>query len=108
MRDIEMARTALRGPIPCAPKLPESQARKKSTKTNFLGPETARWGGGLPNEMFVRALPRKFVFLRAPGRVPIFAISFELLSRPVCSKKQTEYLWFFSAVQPPIRLPARQ
>ena len=27
-----------------------SQARKKSTKINFLGPETARWGGGLPLE----------------------------------------------------------
>ena len=26
------------------------QARKKSTKINFLGPETARWGGGLPRE----------------------------------------------------------
>ena len=26
------------------------QARKKSTKINFLGPETARWGGGLPHE----------------------------------------------------------
>ena len=29
---------------------PLSQARKKSTKINFLGPETARWGGGLPLE----------------------------------------------------------
>ena len=28
----------------------EGQARKKSTKINFLGPETARWGGGLPRE----------------------------------------------------------
>ena len=26
------------------------QARKKSIKINFLGPETARWGGGLPLE----------------------------------------------------------
>ena len=26
------------------------QARKKSTKINFWGPETARWGGGLPRE----------------------------------------------------------
>ena len=26
------------------------QARKKSTKINILGPETARWGGGLPSE----------------------------------------------------------
>ena len=32
--------------------LPENlnQARKKSTKIKFLGPETARWGGGLPRE----------------------------------------------------------
>ena len=27
-----------------------SQARNKSTKIKFLGPETARWGGGLPRE----------------------------------------------------------
>ena len=27
-----------------------TQARKKSTKINFLGPETARWGGVLPRE----------------------------------------------------------
>ena len=27
-----------------------NQARKKSTKINFSGPETARWGGGLPRE----------------------------------------------------------
>ena len=27
-----------------------TQARKKSTKIKFLGPETARWGGGLPRE----------------------------------------------------------
>ena len=38
-----------------------SQARKKSTKIKFLGPETARWGGGLPrkgvvDENFVPAL----------------------------------------------------
>ena len=26
------------------------QARKKSTKIKFLGPETARWGGVLPRE----------------------------------------------------------
>ena len=26
------------------------QARNKSTKINFLDPETARWGGGLPRE----------------------------------------------------------
>ena len=29
---------------------PLLQARKKSTKIKFLGPETARWGGGLPCE----------------------------------------------------------
>ena len=27
-----------------------TQAREKSTKIKFLGPETARWGGGLPRE----------------------------------------------------------
>ena len=27
-----------------------TRARKKSTKINFLGPETARWGGGLQRE----------------------------------------------------------
>ena len=27
-----------------------SQARKKSTKINFLGPKTTRWGGGRPRE----------------------------------------------------------
>ena len=37
------------------------QIRKKSTKIDFLGPETARWGGGLPRtgvvaENFVPAL----------------------------------------------------
>ena len=30
-----------------------TQARKKSTKINFLGPETARWGGGLRREWVV-------------------------------------------------------
>ena len=34
------------------------QERKKSTKINFLGPETARWGGGLPRE---GAVAEKFV-----------------------------------------------
>ena len=29
---------------------PQTQAREKSPKINFLGPETARWGGGLPLE----------------------------------------------------------
>ena len=27
-----------------------NQSRKRSTKINFLGPETAGWGGGLPRE----------------------------------------------------------
>ena len=30
--------------------IPLSSGKKKSTKTNFLGPETAGWGGGLPRE----------------------------------------------------------
>ena len=34
------------------------QARKKSTKINFLGLGTARWGGGLPREGVVA---KKFV-----------------------------------------------
>ena len=45
----------------------ELSGKKKSTKINFLGPETARWGGGLPREGVGvekdRALPRRFVFL---------------------------------------------
>ena len=40
-------------------------AKKKSTKINFLGQETAGWGGGLSTRRGggpkVRALPRKFV-----------------------------------------------
>ena len=39
-------------------KITLDQARKKSTKINFLGPETARWGGDLPREGVVA---RKFV-----------------------------------------------
>ena len=43
------------------------QARTKSTKINFLGLETAGWGGGLPHKGVVvetvRALTGKFVFL---------------------------------------------
>ena len=35
---------------PSGPETPKNQARKKSTKINFLGPETARWGGGFPLE----------------------------------------------------------
>ena len=32
------------------PFFPIAQARKKSRTINFLGPETVRWGGGLPLE----------------------------------------------------------
>ena len=43
------------------------QAREKSTKINFLGPETARWSGGSSTRRGggrkVRARTRKFVFL---------------------------------------------
>ena len=45
---------------------PNIQARKKSTKINFLGPETPQWGGVFHSKGWcrkVRALPRKFVFL---------------------------------------------
>ena len=34
----------------CSRQLGVNQARKKSTKIKFLGPETARSGGGLPRE----------------------------------------------------------
>ena len=74
-----------------------SQARKKSTKIKFLGPETARWGGSLPRkgvvaEKFVPSLeclsslgfeernlgcPGNFAGMsRTPGGVP-----------KVCAKK---------------------
>ena len=46
------------------------QARKKSTKINFLGLETAGWGGGLPRE----GVPREGV------RVEKFVPSLESLS----------------------------
>ena len=46
------------------------QARKKSTKINFLGPETARWGGGLPREGVVA---EKFV----PSLESLFSLGFE-------------------------------
>ena len=36
----------------------KDQARKKSTKIDFWGPETARWGGGLPLE---EVMAEKFV-----------------------------------------------
>ena len=46
------------------------QARKKSTKMNFLGPETARWGGGLPREGVVA---EKFV----PSLESLSSLGFE-------------------------------
>ena len=44
-----------------------NQARKRSTKINFLGPETAGWGWGLPREgmgvqKFVPSLESLFSF----------------------------------------------
>ena len=47
-----------------------SQARNKSTKINFLGPETARWGGGLPREGVVA---EKFV----PSLESLSSLGFE-------------------------------
>ena len=45
----------------------EGPFANNSEKINFLGPEIAGWGGGLPREggggRKVRALPRQFVFL---------------------------------------------
>ena len=52
------------------PFLIQIQARKKSTKINFLGPETARWGGGLPREGVVA---EKF----APSLESLFSLGFE-------------------------------
>ena len=46
------------------------QARKKSTKINFLGPETARWGRGLPREGVVA---EKFV----PSLESLSSLGFE-------------------------------
>ena len=50
-------------------KPPFCQARKKSTKINFLGPETARWGGATVGGLHAKgwwpksSCPRKFVLL---------------------------------------------
>ena len=52
------------------PRLLNNQARKKSTKINFLGPETARWGGGLPREGVVA---EKFV----PSLKSLSSLGFE-------------------------------
>ena len=46
------------------------QARKKNTKINFLGPETTRWGGGLPREGVVA---EKFV----PSCESLSSLAFE-------------------------------
>ena len=46
------------------------QARKESTKMNFLGLETARWGGGLPREGVVA---EKF----APSLESLSSLGFE-------------------------------
>ena len=46
------------------------KAREKSTKINFLGPETARWSGGLPREGVVA---EKFV----PSLESLSSLGFE-------------------------------
>ena len=48
----------------------DSSGKKKSTKINFLGPETARWGGGLPREGEVA---KKFV----PSLESLSSLGFE-------------------------------
>ena len=48
----------------------QNHARKKSTKINFLGPETAQWGGGLPREGVVA---KKFV----PSLESLSSLGFE-------------------------------
>ena len=50
--------------------MPNDQARKQSTKINFLGPETARWGGVLPREGVVA---KKFV----PSLESLSSLGFE-------------------------------
>ena len=75
---------------------PFVQARKKSTKINFLGPETARWGGGLPRAGVgrrVRALPESFSSSSCLGRNLGCPENFAGISRTpgglqkVCAKK---------------------
>ena len=58
-------------------KRPMNQERKKSTKIEFLDPETARWGGGLPREGVVA---EKFV----PSLESLSSLGFEerILGRP--------------------------
>ena len=89
---------------PCLLLYYKIQARKKSTKINFLGPETARWGGGLPREGVVA---EKFV----PSLESLSSLGFEErnlgcpgnfagMSRTpggvqkVCAKKVRAHFWF--------------
>ena len=63
----------VRGKISLRAETPNNQARQKSTEINFLGPETTRWGGGLPCEGVggrkVRSLPWEFLLsLRNSGK----------------------------------------
>ena len=63
----------------------KSEARKKSTKINFLGPETVRWGGGLPREGVVAeefvggGLPREGVVAEefVPSGESLSSLGFE-------------------------------
>ena len=53
------------------------QARKKSTKIYFLGPEIAGWGGGLPRE---RVVVEKFVL----ALESLSSLGFEQMSLEFC------------------------
>ena len=81
-----------------------AQARKKSTKIKFLGPETARWSGGLPLEVvvaenFVPAL-QTLSSLGFEERNPGCPGNFAGMSRTpggvqkVCAKKLREHFSF--------------
>ena len=85
------------------------QARKKSTKIKFLGPETARWGGGLPREgvvaeNFVPAL-ETLSSLGFEERNPGCPGNFAGMSRTpagvpkVCAKKLGAHFSFLSRVR---------
>ena len=56
------------------------QARKKSTKINFLGPETAWWGGGLPRE---GAVAKNFV----PSLESLSSLGFETMNESGMSRE---------------------
>ena len=61
-----------------------NSGKKKSTKINFLGPETARWGGRLPREgvvaeKLVARCPPSKVCLPWVSRIPH---KFEAAKRP--------------------------